>query len=102
MTISVEICMARWCMWCRFYEQYLALRARIKAFSCPTLHRCNAATPTHINATTRSASLRETHRYMSHASSQCYSFYLYNTNYIYVNQFTDNGHVYTVRPNATW
>ncbi|XP_077256963.1 myosin binding subunit isoform X4 [Temnothorax americanus] len=46
----------------KFYEQYLALRARIKAFSCPTLHRCNAATPTHTNATTRSASLRETHR----------------------------------------
>ncbi|XP_020283003.1 protein phosphatase 1 regulatory subunit 12A isoform X6 [Pseudomyrmex gracilis] len=46
----------------KFYRQYLALRARIKAFSCPTLHRCNAATPTHTNATTRSASLRETHR----------------------------------------
>ncbi|RLU26547.1 hypothetical protein DMN91_000343, partial [Ooceraea biroi] len=46
----------------KFYEQYLALRARIKTFSCPTLHRCNAATPTHTNATTRSASLRETHR----------------------------------------
>ncbi|XP_011698882.1 PREDICTED: protein phosphatase 1 regulatory subunit 12A-like isoform X7 [Wasmannia auropunctata] len=46
----------------KFYEQYLALRARIKAYSCPTLHRCNAATPTHTNATTRSASLRETHR----------------------------------------
>ncbi|XP_050586206.1 protein phosphatase 1 regulatory subunit 12A-like isoform X8 [Bombus affinis] len=46
----------------KFYEQYLALRARIKAFSCPTLHCCNAATPTHTNTTTRSASLRETHR----------------------------------------
>ncbi|XP_011873367.1 PREDICTED: protein phosphatase 1 regulatory subunit 12A isoform X10 [Vollenhovia emeryi] len=46
----------------KFYKQYLALRARIKAFSCPTLHRCNAATPTHTNATIRSASLRETHR----------------------------------------
>ncbi|EFN87569.1 Protein phosphatase 1 regulatory subunit 12A [Harpegnathos saltator] len=46
----------------KFYEQYLALQARIKAFSCPTLHCCNAATPTHTNATTRSASLRETHR----------------------------------------
>ncbi|KAG7187601.1 hypothetical protein KM043_016667 [Ampulex compressa] len=46
----------------KFYEQYLALRARIKASSCPTLHCCNAASPTHINATTRSASLRETHR----------------------------------------
>ncbi|XP_011256023.2 protein phosphatase 1 regulatory subunit 12A isoform X2 [Camponotus floridanus] len=46
----------------KFYEQYLALRARIKAFSCPTLHRCNAAATTHTNATTRSASLRETHR----------------------------------------
>ncbi|XP_034944774.1 protein phosphatase 1 regulatory subunit 12A isoform X2 [Chelonus insularis] len=47
----------------KFYEQYLALRARIKASSCPTLHRCNPATPTHTNATTaRSASLRETHR----------------------------------------
>ncbi|XP_070510459.1 protein phosphatase 1 regulatory subunit 12A isoform X3 [Cardiocondyla obscurior] len=46
----------------KFYEQYLALRARIKAFSCPTLHRCNAASPTHTIATTRSASLRETHR----------------------------------------
>ncbi|XP_014470004.1 PREDICTED: protein phosphatase 1 regulatory subunit 12A isoform X4 [Dinoponera quadriceps] len=46
----------------KFYEQYLALQARIKAFSCPTLHCCNAATPTHTNATTRSASLRDTHR----------------------------------------
>ncbi|XP_043248398.1 protein phosphatase 1 regulatory subunit 12A isoform X8 [Colletes gigas] len=46
----------------KFYEQYLALRARIKAFSCPTLHCCNTATPTHTNTTTRSASLRETHR----------------------------------------
>ncbi|XP_032688290.1 protein phosphatase 1 regulatory subunit 12A isoform X6 [Odontomachus brunneus] len=46
----------------KFYEQYLALQARIKAFSCPTLHCCNVATPTHTNATTRSASLRETHR----------------------------------------
>ncbi|XP_060811094.1 protein phosphatase 1 regulatory subunit 12A-like isoform X2 [Bombus pascuorum] len=46
----------------KFYEQYLALRARIKANSCPTLHCCNAATPTHTNTTTRSASLRETHR----------------------------------------
>ncbi|XP_029032481.1 protein phosphatase 1 regulatory subunit 12A isoform X2 [Osmia bicornis bicornis] len=46
----------------KFYEQYLALRARIKAFSCPTLHCCNAATPTHTNTTTRSASLRETYR----------------------------------------
>ncbi|XP_070158497.1 protein phosphatase 1 regulatory subunit 12A isoform X4 [Polyergus mexicanus] len=46
----------------KFYEQYLALRARIKAFSCPTLHRCNATATTHTNATTRSASLRETHR----------------------------------------
>ncbi|KOX67558.1 Protein phosphatase 1 regulatory subunit 12A [Melipona quadrifasciata] len=46
----------------KFYEQYLALRARIKAFSCPTLHCCNAATLTHTNTTTRSASLRETHR----------------------------------------
>ncbi|XP_076169895.1 myosin binding subunit isoform X8 [Ptiloglossa arizonensis] len=46
----------------KFYEQYLALRARIKALSCPTLHCCNAATPTHTNTTTRSASLRETHR----------------------------------------
>ncbi|XP_026295216.1 protein phosphatase 1 regulatory subunit 12A isoform X4 [Apis mellifera] len=46
----------------KFYEQYLALRARIKAFSCPTLHCCNAATPTYTNTTTRSASLRETHR----------------------------------------
>ncbi|XP_043287490.1 protein phosphatase 1 regulatory subunit 12A isoform X2 [Venturia canescens] len=47
----------------KFYEQYLALRARIKASSCPTLHRCHPATPTHTNATTtRSASLRETHR----------------------------------------
>ncbi|XP_076671896.1 myosin binding subunit isoform X2 [Andrena cerasifolii] len=46
----------------KFYKQYLALRARIKAFSCPTLHCCNAATPTHTNTTTRSASLRETHR----------------------------------------
>ncbi|XP_043512505.1 protein phosphatase 1 regulatory subunit 12A isoform X2 [Frieseomelitta varia] len=45
----------------KFYEQYLALRARIKAFSCPTLHCCNA-TLTHTNTTTRSASLRETHR----------------------------------------
>ncbi|XP_014613108.1 PREDICTED: protein phosphatase 1 regulatory subunit 12A isoform X4 [Polistes canadensis] len=46
----------------KFYEQYLALHARIKASSCPTLHRCNAVSPTHTNATTRSASLRETHR----------------------------------------
>nr|XP_012230936.1 PREDICTED: protein phosphatase 1 regulatory subunit 12A isoform X8 [Linepithema humile] len=46
----------------KFYEQYMALHARIKALSCPTLHHCNAATPTHANATTRSASLRETHR----------------------------------------
>nr|XP_033340456.1 protein phosphatase 1 regulatory subunit 12A isoform X8 [Megalopta genalis] len=46
----------------KFYEQYLALQARIKALSCPTLHCCNAATPTHTNTTTRSASLRETHR----------------------------------------
>nr|XP_012146155.1 PREDICTED: protein phosphatase 1 regulatory subunit 12A isoform X10 [Megachile rotundata] len=46
----------------KFYEQYMALRARIKAFSCPTLHCCNAATPTHTNTTTRSASLRETYR----------------------------------------
>ncbi|XP_008560016.1 protein phosphatase 1 regulatory subunit 12A isoform X1 [Microplitis demolitor] len=47
----------------KFYEQYLALRARIKASSCPTLHRCNPVTPTHTNTTTaRSASLRETHR----------------------------------------
>ncbi|KAL2747736.1 protein phosphatase 1 regulatory subunit 12A isoform X6 [Vespula maculifrons] len=60
-TISVALCMAR-CMLCRFYEQYLALHARIKASSCPTLHRCNAVSPTHTNATTRSASLRETHR----------------------------------------
>ncbi|XP_033211915.1 protein phosphatase 1 regulatory subunit 12A isoform X1 [Belonocnema kinseyi] len=47
----------------KFYEQYLALRARIKASSCPTLHRCNPTTPTHNNAVTaRSASLRETYR----------------------------------------
>ncbi|XP_076650166.1 myosin binding subunit isoform X8 [Halictus rubicundus] len=46
----------------KFYEQYLALQARIKALSCPTLHYYNAATPTHTNTTTRSASLRETHR----------------------------------------
>ncbi|XP_031784738.1 protein phosphatase 1 regulatory subunit 12A isoform X7 [Nasonia vitripennis] len=47
----------------KFYEQYLALRARIKAASCPTLHRCNPPTPTHNNATTaRSASLRDTYR----------------------------------------
>ncbi|XP_012279348.1 protein phosphatase 1 regulatory subunit 12A isoform X2 [Orussus abietinus] len=47
----------------KFYEQYMALQARIKASSCPTLHCCNSATPTHTNATTtRSASLRETHR----------------------------------------
>ncbi|XP_058797034.1 protein phosphatase 1 regulatory subunit 12B isoform X3 [Phymastichus coffea] len=47
----------------KFYEQYLALRARIKAASCPTLHRCNPATPTHNNvATARSASLRDTQR----------------------------------------
>ena len=60
-----SVCMAR-CMLRlrRFYEQYLALRARIKASSCPTLHRCHPATPTHTNVTTtRSASLRETHRY---------------------------------------
>ncbi|XP_063987623.1 protein phosphatase 1 regulatory subunit 12A isoform X3 [Diachasmimorpha longicaudata] len=47
----------------KFYEQYLALQARIMASSCPTLHRCHQATPYHTNATTtRSASLRETHR----------------------------------------
>ncbi|XP_043478713.1 protein phosphatase 1 regulatory subunit 12A isoform X2 [Leptopilina heterotoma] len=47
----------------KFYEQYLALRARIKASSCPTLHRCNPSSPTHNNAVTaRSASLRETFR----------------------------------------
>ncbi|XP_044002862.1 protein phosphatase 1 regulatory subunit 12A isoform X9 [Aphidius gifuensis] len=47
----------------KFYEQYLALRARIKASSCPTLHRCHPALPYHTNATTtRSASLRETDR----------------------------------------
>ncbi|XP_044577733.1 protein phosphatase 1 regulatory subunit 12A isoform X7 [Cotesia glomerata] len=47
----------------KFYEQYLALRARIKASSCPTLHRCNPVTPTLTNTSTaRSASLRETHR----------------------------------------
>ncbi|XP_051173003.1 protein phosphatase 1 regulatory subunit 12A isoform X2 [Leptopilina boulardi] len=47
----------------KFYEQYLALRARIKASSCPTLHRCNPSSPTHSNAvTTRSASLRENFR----------------------------------------
>lgn len=46
----------------KFYKQYLALHARIKASSCPTLHRCNAVPTTHTNATTRSASLRETHR----------------------------------------
>ncbi|XP_029172671.1 protein phosphatase 1 regulatory subunit 12A isoform X5 [Nylanderia fulva] len=55
----------------KFYEQYLALRARIKAFSCPSLHRCNAAAPTYTNSTTRSASLRETPRYMPRASNQC-------------------------------
>ncbi|XP_066600457.1 protein phosphatase 1 regulatory subunit 12A isoform X2 [Prorops nasuta] len=46
----------------KFYQQYMALRARIKAFSCPTLHRCNATTPTHANTTARSASLRDTQR----------------------------------------
>ncbi|XP_072764152.1 protein phosphatase 1 regulatory subunit 12A isoform X2 [Anoplolepis gracilipes] len=46
----------------KFYKHYLALRARIKAYSCPILHRCNAAATTHTNVTTRSASLRETHR----------------------------------------
>ncbi|KAK0167179.1 hypothetical protein PV327_004610 [Microctonus hyperodae] len=47
----------------KFYEQYLALRARIKASSCPTLHRCHPTTPTYTNVTTaRSASLRETQR----------------------------------------
>ncbi|KAK2581297.1 hypothetical protein KPH14_008080 [Odynerus spinipes] len=46
----------------KFYEQYLALHARIKASSCPTLHHCNAVPTTHTNTTTRSASLRETHR----------------------------------------
>lgn len=53
------------CMLRRFYEQYLALRARIKASSCPTLHRCHPTTPTYTNVTTaRSASLRETQRYI--------------------------------------
>ncbi|XP_046733798.1 protein phosphatase 1 regulatory subunit 12A isoform X6 [Diprion similis] len=47
----------------KFYKQYKALQARIKASSCPSLHRCNPASPTHTNTTTaRSASLRETHR----------------------------------------
>lgn len=62
----------------RFYEQYLALRARIKAASCPTLHRCNPATPTHNNvATARSASLRDTQRYARPCSRIRFFFFFF-------------------------
>lgn len=77
-----------WCMLRRFYEQYMALRARIKASSCPTLHRCNPASPTHTNTTTtRSASLRETHRYML-------ARFNFSTVYLFYVSFTQQLHIY--------